>query len=110
MRRPLIALLCLGLLGAVLSVGQALAEDEDSPSSVYLVFDAETGEFVEVDDPNRQRKHVADQEAIVSGTTPGDRDDSGSSARRPAIAVGVAVAAVLLFAALWLHRSRREAP
>jgi len=109
-RRPLIALLCLGLLGAVLSVGQALAEDEDSPSSVYLVFDAETGEFVEVDDPNRQRKHVADQEAIVSGTTPGERDDSGSSARRPAIAVGAAVAAVLLFAALWLHRSRREAP
>lgn len=50
------------LLGAfaVVFANVALAEDEDLTSSVYLVFDAETGDFVEVDDPDRvQQTHDA---------------------------------------------------
>lgn len=44
-----IALACLVLIGWTVP---AAAEDEDSSTSVYLVFDPETGEFVTSDDPN----------------------------------------------------------
>lgn len=55
--RVMMARMCLALLagvtaGALWAPLQARAEDEDTSSSVYLVFDPETGDFVTMDDPD----------------------------------------------------------
>ncbi len=108
MTRALLALLGLTLLSSSLVVDQAFAEDEDSPSSVYLIFDEETGEFIEVDDPGRKRMHQADQEAIESGTTPlAAPDDSTVTSK---IVIGAGAALLLAIAALWILRSRSRPP
>lgn len=107
MIKPLLALLGLTLLSSGLIVDRAFAEDEDSPSSVYLVFDEETGEFVEVDDPDRKRMHQANQEAIESGTTPLAASDAGRFNWKTAIGAGIAV--LLVVAAAWIRRSRGRA-
>ena len=52
-----LTLLCLAV---IVTQGVAQAEDEDLTSSVYLVFDAETGEFIEVNDTDRTlQRHAA---------------------------------------------------
>lgn len=50
-RRVGIVALLVSIVAAA-SVNLAKAEDEDTSASVYLVFDAETGEFVTQDDPH----------------------------------------------------------
>jgi hypothetical protein len=77
-----------------------MAEDEDSPSSVYLVFDPETGDFAEVKDTKRKRKHVAIQESVQEGTgsaapVSGDISSEGGK-RSPLIAGGAAVVGLML--------------
>ncbi len=43
-----------------MSSSDALAADDDTTSSVYLVFDPETGEFLEINDEDRSKqKHAA---------------------------------------------------
>ena len=37
----------------------ALAADDDTTSSVYLVFDPETGEFLEINDEDRSKQNHA---------------------------------------------------
>ena len=44
----------------IVSSSDALAADDDTTSSVYLVFDPETGEFLEINDEDRSKqKHAA---------------------------------------------------
>ena len=63
----LCALLVLVLVAA-LPVA-TLAEDEDLTTSVYLVFDPETGEFAEVNDPNKvQQTHDMKDPAAAAAT------------------------------------------
>lgn len=60
-------------LAVIVTEGVVQAEDEDLTSSVYLVFDAETGEFIEVDDADRTlQKHAARDpaDATLSEETP----------------------------------------
>ena len=48
----------------IASSSDALAEDEDTTASVYLVFDPETGEFLEINDEDRSKqKHAAQDPA-----------------------------------------------
>lgn len=48
---------------------QSNAADEDTAASVYLVFDAETGEFITVDDEGgKARVHQETQESIAAGS------------------------------------------
>lgn len=75
-------------------------------SSVYLVFDAETGEFVEVDDPNRvQQTHDAADPAAgpVVANLPG-----GLSV--PAILGAVAMVLAIIFGAGYLYKKRASGP
>lgn len=81
-------------------------------SSVYLVFDAETGEFVEVDDSERQRQHQQDAEAIASGVEKpavvAAASEEAASDRNPVAAALIVVALVFGgLAVAW--RSRRHA-
>ncbi len=44
----------------IVSSNDARAADDDTTSSVYLVFDPETGEFLEINDEDRSKqKHAA---------------------------------------------------
>jgi hypothetical protein len=44
----------------IVSSSDAIAADDDTTSSVYLVFDPETGEFLEINDADRSKqKHAA---------------------------------------------------
>lgn len=57
----------LGLLAGLLAFAAPLqAADEDTSSSVYLVFDPETGEFKTEHDPNMTQAEQATKEAINS--------------------------------------------
>jgi len=105
--RRLAAVFCLALLGAGLLAGLAQAEDEGSPSSVYLVFDEETGELVQVDDLTQKRKHQQTAEAIASGTDAAD-PAAASKPLDPKIALGGALLVLLLVAFSWLKRSRAK--
>ena len=105
--RLLLAVFCLALLGAGLLTGSAQAEDEGSPSSVYLVFDAETGELVQVDDLTQKRKHLQEKEAIASGTEAAQPGDTAvAKPLDPKIALGGALLVLLLVGFAWLKRSR----
>ena len=102
------AALCAGALLAL----PAIAADEDTQASVYLVFDPETGEFVTVHDTEGTAQAQETQEAIDSVADVGD----GSGAAAPAAAVtgtsptliaGLVVAAlVLIGGAVAFQRSR----
>jgi len=104
-------LFCLVLFVSVIYAGSAGAADDDTQASVYLVFDAETGEFITVDDPAVTAQHDAQQkqEAIDSvvdtadGASVGDTDKS-----RLTWIIGAAVF-VLLLGAAWLLRKRQRA-
>jgi len=80
-------LLCLAV---IVSSGDALAEDEDTTSSVYLIFDPETGEFLEINDEDRSKqKHAA--------LEPTDAALSRETKKLP-LPVGLAIIAALLLA------------
>ncbi len=84
-------------LAVIVTEGVVQAEDEDLTSSVYLVFDAETGEFIEVDDADRTlQKHAARDpadSALSSAAT-----NNRSELRRVRLPLGLAVGAILLAA------------
>ena len=85
-------IICLILLGFVLMSPAipAQAGDDDLNSSVYLVFDPETGEFVTVEDQGgKKRKHEA------LGITDTASDNSPASAQPDAQASSPAAAAVI---------------
>jgi hypothetical protein len=104
MIRPLLAAFCLALLCAGLLAGIVMAEDEGSPSSVYLAFDEETGELKEVTDTSGQRKHIASQEEIASGTSPAA--PAAGETPGASYAIGAGVLLLLLVAVTWLKRKR----
>lgn len=62
MIRTLIFSICLAslCLAVIVSSNDARAADDDTTASVYLIFDPETGEFLEVNDEDRSKqKHAA---------------------------------------------------
>lgn len=105
------------LLLWVLHAEQAVAADEDTQASVYLVFDPETGDFVTVDDPSVTAQHAADQtqEEIESGTDSAVSENptsaSGAALDRPPMLLAIGGAAVVLIVAgvVWRRRSRQNA-
>ena len=74
----------------IVSSGDALAADDDTTSSVYLVFDPETGEFLEINDEDRSKqKHAA--------LDPADATLARETKKLP-LPVGLAIIAALLLA------------
>ncbi len=101
-----IAAVLLFLWLPILGAGTAMAADEDTQASVYLVFDAETGEFVTVDDADATAQHKAeiDQEAIESGTKAEGSPDTPSLTWP----VGIVVIVLLLGGVVWFMRKRKK--
>ncbi len=96
--------LCLALIGPV---GVAKAGDEDLTSSVYLIFDPETGEFMEVND---QKRTLQDHEARDPAEVTLAHGVSNSEPVLPAklsLPVGLAIGAAMLTAIIvWRRVSR----
>jgi len=94
-----LTLLCLAI---IVTQGVAQAEDEDLTASVYLVFDAETGEFIEVNDTDRTlQRHAAR-----------DPSDAALSDDMPKLSlpVGLAIVAALLAVIIGWGRVSRARP
>jgi hypothetical protein len=103
----------LALLAGLLAIATpAWSADEDTSSSVYLVFDPETGEFKTEHDPNMTQAEQATQEAIesvadvpadaaLSDSAVGgsDKTTAGASWLTLAVVIGL-IALVVLFALL----------
>ncbi len=74
----------------IVSSSDSLAADDDTTSSVYLVFDTETGEFLEINDEDRSKqKHAA--------LEPTDAPPALETKKLP-LPVGLAIIATLLLA------------
>ncbi len=98
-----VCLVCL-CLAVIAPVNVAQAGDEDLTSSVYLVFDPETGEFLEVND---QKRTLQDHEAREPADTALAHGASSSwSVLPPKLSpwVGFAIAAALLVAIIAWRR------
>jgi hypothetical protein len=108
----LVAGALLVLLASAFLVLPAQSADEEDTASVYLVFDAETGEFVTMDDPSQKlpadtgvqdsttgQGQPADAHGDPGGHAGGDLAavDGGSQGLMAVLAAGLIVAAALVF-------------
>ena len=118
----LCAALSLGTSLLLAVVPAALAADEDTGSSVYLVFDPETGEFKTAHDPSLTQAAQADAEAIASvadvppelasdggGATAADTDTGADTetARATWVTLAVVIALLVLGVLAWRRRQAR---
>ncbi|MDH3533442.1 MAG: hypothetical protein OEO82_10975 [Gammaproteobacteria bacterium] len=117
MTRLFFVLVSVTLLASVMIAADAFAADEDTQASVYLVFDPETGEFVTVDDPSVTAQHAAaqKQEEIDSGTAgavdaAAATDAAGAASGQPpmVLAIGAAVAVLVLGGVIWMRRGKQD--
>ena len=97
------------LAGLLAFAAPAWSADEDTSSSVYLVFDPETGEFKTEHDPNMTQAQQATDEAIdsVADVAPADPGAEGSETAAAgaswltlAVIAGLVALAVPLFVLL----------
>ena len=101
MLRAIVVVAC--LLVTLPYAGQLRAEDEDTSSSAYLVFDPDTGEFITVNDPNRTNQHAVIDESIESVAADAGTGTAGK------LMIGILIVAALLFGAAMRWRRRNQA-
>lgn len=92
--RPMLAVAAAALLVAAAMPSAVVAEDEDSSTQVYLVFDPETGEFIKSHDPDA----ALPPQTGLGSTAPADPDASGGSSSGSSTSMMAAIAAALLIA------------
>lgn len=94
-------------LAVIAPVDVAQAGDEDLTSSVYLIFDPETGEFIQVND---QKRTLQDHEArgpAAAALALGASNSGSVLAPKLSLPVGLAIGAALLTAIIvWRRVSR----
>ena len=85
------------------------AEDDDLDSTVYLVFDPETGELITVQEPSSTpRNHSSTNSVTAQGTQ--DLAADSAESEPVSLLLGGAVALGLLGGAIaWVRKSRRQA-
>jgi hypothetical protein len=106
MAKALQFIVCLAL---ILPAGLALAADDDINSSVYLVFDPETGEFVTVEDQDgTQRQHEALGISDAAGADSPPNAQTGGQVLSPAAAGAIAI--VVFGAAIILAQRKSRKP
>ena len=90
------------LAGLLAIAAPAWSADEDTSSSVYLVFDPETGEFKTEHDPNMTQAQQATDEAIdsVADVAPPADTGAGGSETKTAGASWLTLAVIVGLVAL----------
>ncbi len=96
------------LVAALLPVSPLRAEDEDLDSTVYMVFDPETGELITVEEPSgRKKPHTSTDAAPPQGTQ--DSTVAAAEAKPVSLLLAVAVALGLMGGAIaWIRKSRKS--
>lgn len=95
-------------VAALLPAIPLMAEDEDLDSTVYIVFDPETGELITVEEPSGKKKpHTSTNAAPAQGTQ--DPAADTAEAKPVSLLLGGAVALGLMGGAIaWLRKSRKS--
>ena len=111
MRKTVLLVVCLNVLwpAMMLLTDLVQAADEDLTSSVYLVFDPETGDFVTVHDADRTLQNLEAQEpaAAAVGSSPTSGQPAATSSLP--IAVGIVIGVGLLAGVLVWTRKKKHA-
>lgn len=91
-------LVCLvtSCLAVIASGGMVQAEDEDMSSSLYLVFDPETGEFIEVSDPDRTLQNDDDKDPAFASLGHRKPSHGASLSLLASLAVAAGLLAIIL--------------
>lgn len=96
--------LCLVVIGPV-EVAQA--GDEDLTSSVYLIFDPETGEFMEVNDQKRTLQDHEAREPTETVLAEGPSNSGSVLSPKLSLPAGLGIGAALLTAIIVWRRVAR---
>ncbi len=88
-------------------VDVAQAGDEDLTSSVYLIFDPETGEFIEVNDQKRTLQDHEARDPAAAALALGASNSGSVLAPKLSLPVGLAIGAALLTAIIVWRRVAR---
>lgn len=109
--RAALALVACACLLSIAAPWPAVAEDEDTSSQVYLVFDPETGEFITSHDPSAALPTQTGLESSQSNAphpagTAGEGD--GGNGTKPVFLAAAALVVVLGGAGAAFLRSRRK--
>ncbi len=93
---------------ALMPVIPLWAEDEDLDSTVYLVFDPETGELITVQEPSITSRYHSSKDATPTqaGTDPAAA--SSESDPFPVLLGGAVVLGLLGGAVAWIRKSRQQ--
>ena len=106
MKTATVIIACLALGLPCLPGAVVHAADEDTQASVYLVFDPETGEFIEVEEGGGSSQH----EPVASDDGNGSAAETAGAANPPLTWVAGAAVIVLLGGAAFAWRRRGQAP
>ncbi len=84
------------------------AEDEDLDSTVYMVFDPETGELIIVEEPSRPSRYHNPQDAAPTQAVTGPAAASSESDPFPLLLGGAVALGLLGGAVAWMRKSRQS--
>ena len=95
-------------VAALLAAIPLWAEDEDLDSTVYIVFDPETGELITVEEPSGKKKpHTSTNAAPAQGTQ--DPTADATASEPVSLVLAGAVALGLMGGAIaWIRKSRKS--
>jgi len=91
-------------LAVIAPVDVAQAGDEDLTSSVYLIFDPETGEFIEVNDQKRTLQDHEARDPAAAALALGASNSGPVLTPKLSLPVGLAIGAALLIAIIVWRR------
>ncbi len=107
-RAGIAVILAATFVAALLAATPLRAEDEDLDSTVYMVFDPESGELIMVEEPSGKKKPHAPTDAAV----PGAQDavaDSTESKPVPLLLGGILALGLMGGAIAWIRKHRHPA-
>ncbi len=96
------------LVAALLPVSPLRAEDEDLDSTVYIVFDPETGELITVEEPSGKKKPHTSMNAAPPQDTQDPADDATDSEPTPLLLGGAVALGLIGGAIAWIRKSRKS--
>ncbi len=108
MRTGIVIVVVTFCVAALMPVIPLWAEDEDLDSTVYLVFDPETGELITVQEPSITSRYHNPQDAAPTQAVTDSADASSESDLSPLLLGGVLALGLLGGAIAWIRKSRQQ--
>ena len=107
-RSGIVVILVAFCVAALLPAIPLRAEDEDLDSTVYIVFDPETGELITVEEPSgKKKKHTSTDAAPARGTQ--DPTADATESEPASLLLGAFLALGLMGGAIaWARKSRKS--